>query len=174
MHCVELILCSEAYPSRVHCVELTLCSEAYPSRVHCVELSLCSEAYPSLMHCVELTLCSEAYPSLVHCVELYLCSEAYPSLVLPTVHIVNETLRNKPTKIKTKKNNFFFYPIRTGEGGRKHPSPFFLPFTQKNFSWPLPEISWIFPTWIPYDFFAQQIFLHPLTALLGHRVQKLF
>ena len=65
--------------------------------------------------------------------------------------------------------NFLSIPIRTYG---------FLPFTQKIFLQPIPEISWLFPTFgcgYPYEFFFLEKFcFHPLTALLRHAVQKYF
>ena len=53
-----------------------------------------------------------------------------------------------------------------------------LPFTQKISLQPIPEISWLFRTFgcgYPYEiFFLEKVCLHPVTALLRHKITKLF
>ena len=70
------------------------------------------------------------------------------------------------------------YKDRGGEGGGIHPPYGFLPFTQKIFLQPIPEISGLFPTGgggYPYEiFFLEKFRFQTLTALLRHAVQKYF
>ena len=68
-----------------------------------------------------------------------------------------------------------FNPIRTG-GMESYPPYGFLPSTKKIFRQSIPEIFLLISTFgcgYPYQIFVPQKFsLHPLTALLGHLVQK--